>query len=146
MDGRVWRLLGTVQLLFMAAIFAVCALLGGCDSQVELASGAATYMKCHWTFVACSVFAVAGFVIALVAQTAKEAQARRFLAVALIAVFAAIAYLPTPLGVGICASADMACHLAGYLTWGLCAAGIILALIQAVKADPASAERPKMQL
>lgn len=146
MDGRVWRLLSAIQLLFMAAIFAVCALLGGCDSQVELANGSATYMKCHWTFVACSAFAVAGFAIAWVTQMAKEAQARRFLAIALIAVFAAIAFLPTPLGIGICASADMACHLAGYLTWGLCAAGIILALIQLAKADPASPERPKMQL
>lgn len=135
-----------VDAVLMVGIFAVSFFVGGCSSQLELASGSMTYMKCHWAFMACGFIAIIGFASSLVCSFAKGMEARRMIAFVTLVTFAIIAIIPSGIGIGICAGADMACHMTGYATWAMCAVGAILSIIQMVRSDPASSERPKMQL
>lgn len=141
-----WRLLSAVNLLIMAIIFAVSALLGGCDTQLELANGNMTFMKCHWAFVGGSFLAVVGFAAALLMGFSKEAQAKRFLAIVLLVAYALVALIITDAGIGICASSEMDCNLTALITWIACVAGAILTILQIIRADAEAAEKPKMQL
>lgn len=145
MGSTAWKALCAIEAILFAAMCGV-AIFGGCDGVVELASGSATPMKCHWTFVAEAFVAPAGIVAALLACFARTLEGRRIAAVMALAVLVVVALLPSPVGIGICPSAEMGCKLSAAITWVLAAAASIVALVLCLKADPDQAQKPKRSL
>ena len=145
MQKRAWAIVGAVECVVMAAIVAVSFISGGCSTLIECTGGSFP-MKCHWAFVACGFVGIAGLVTALSALACTERASRRVAAVSLLAETVIAVLLTTPVGIGLCASPEMHCHLTAHLVWPLCAASAVLALVMFAKTDPGLAEKPKMRL
>lgn len=146
MSKTSWTVICIVGAVAMAAIAVVSGVLGGCSTAVELANGSSMPMKCHWTFVADAFVGVAGAVIALTAITCKEQTGRRAMGVALVMCALVAACLPTSLGVGLCANAEMHCHMTAAIVWVLCAVSAVVGIMQIVKSEPRDSELPKRSL
>lgn len=138
-----WTITCVLGAAVMVAIACVSAVMGGCDTMVELANGNSAPMKCHWTFVADTFIPLVGVVIALMAVTCKDQSGRRAAGVGLIAVALVAACMPASFGIGLCASPDMHCHTTAAIVWALCAIAAIIGIVQIVKSNPAAADLPK---
>ena len=136
MGKTAWSIVCLIGAIVMAAVSLVSALMGGCDMTVQLASGANTFMKCHWTFVAETYVGIAGVVVALVAMSCKDQSGRRASGVALLAVAAIAACLPASFGVGLCVDAAMHCHGTAVIVWALCACAAVIGIVQIAKSRP----------
>ena len=126
----------------MAAIAIVSAVMGGCDTMVELANGNSAPMKCHWTFVADTFIPIIGVVIALMAITCKDQSGRRAAAVGYIATAIVAACMPASFAIGLCAMPEMHCHTTATIVWALCAVAVVVGIVQVVKSNPAAADLP----
>lgn len=113
--------------VLMIVVICVSSFIGGCNEMVELASGAAAYMKCHWTYVAASYIAALGMLASIGALFAGQREAQRFLYAMNIAVCIAIACIQTAdIGIGVCAGAGMQCHATALVVWiAIVAAGLV---------------------
>ena len=138
-----WAIVCAIGAVVMAAIATVSAVMGGCTTMLELASGSSMPMKCHWTFVADTFIGIIGIVIALAAIICKEQSGRRAAAIGYIVTAAVAACMPASFGIGLCANAEMHCHSTATIVWALCAVAVVVGIVQIVKANPASAELPK---
>lgn len=135
MKDSTWRILCIVNaILFIGAII-VSAVMGGCDTLVQTASGGEMPMKCHWTFTATKFIGVIG-VIASVAMTGfYEKYARRQVSVVNIVTIIVMAALTTPFGIGLCAKAEMHCHTTQLALLGILAVILVLSVIMIIKAE-----------
>lgn len=145
MKRNLWIVLSAVVVLCLVVCAAVSALKGGCVKLIECESGSFP-MKCHWTFIATTITGVAGVVCALLTAVAPCKTGRRTGALATLAVIVATVVIASPAGIGTCAHAESVCHQTAAVVYVTCALAAVLCVLQAVRADPAQAERPKMQL
>lgn len=143
MNRTAWSIVCVIGAVIMAAIAAVSAVMGGCDTMLELANGNSVPMKCHWTFVADTFIPIIGVVVALMAITCKEQSGRRAAAVGYIVVAIIAACMPASFGIGLCGMADMHCHATAHIVWALCAVAAVIGIVQIVKSNPAAADMPK---
>lgn len=146
MSEKLWKSIAAVVLILTVGIFCVSSFIGGCTSQLELASGSIAPMKCHWTMVAVSFIAIIGCASALCTLLAKGMEARRMTASLTIVTCVIMATLQTDVAIGLCANTDMACHGTALVNWILMSASVILAVLQIMNADPKAKTKPKMQL
>lgn len=146
MGRAAWVIICVIGAAVMAAIAIVSAAMGGCETMVELANGNSAPMKCHWTFVADAFIPLAGIVISLLGITCKEQSGRRAAAIGYIAVAAIAACMPASFGIGLCAMSDMHCHGTAHIVWALCAAAVVVGIVQVVKSNPDAADMPKRTL
>lgn len=156
MSISAYRIIVIITAVIMLVGLVASTVIGGCDTLIPCESGAFP-MKCHWTFIATTAVFAAGTLAALTQLLlvfAESKAARRFAALAT-ALFALIAaFLPTPLGIGICAASGMAvplcadgsmdCHLSAPIVWVCAALLVIIAVVQALKADPHAAQLPRI--
>lgn len=143
MSKTAWTIVCIIGAVAFAAIALVSAVIGGCNSMVELANGGSTPMKCHWTFVADAFIGVAGAVIALMGITCNEQTGRRMVGVSVIMLALITACMPTSFGIGLCAMAGMQCQATALAVWALCAVAAIVGIVQVIKSNPAAADLPK---
>lgn len=145
MKRGAWIALSAVVMLCLAIMTVVSVVKGGCTKLIECESGSFP-MKCHWTFIATTVVGVLGIVTGLLTAVASQREGRRMgaLATALAAVAAIV--IASPVGIGTCAHAESMCHVTETVVYVTCAVATVLCLVLTVKADPAEAEKPKMQL
>ena len=144
MKASVWKMLCALG----CALFVVPLVLGftgACSGMLECATGAVP-MKCHWAFRAEVLLAPLGIVAMLLGLYARTKEGRR-IAVGLSALVAvASALMLTPLGIGICASAEMSCNGSAMALWAACAALVVLDAVLLAKADPNAVAKPKRGL
>lgn len=143
MNKTAWTIVCIIGAVAFAAIALASAVIGGCNSMVELANGGSTPMKCHWTFVADTFIGIAGAVITLMGMTCKEQTGRRTVGVSVIVIALIAACMPTSFGIGLCAMAGMQCQATALAVWALCAIAAIIGIVQVVKSNPAAADLPK---
>lgn len=136
MSRTAWTALCAIGAVAMIAMTAVSAVLGGCESTVELANGNNAFMKCHWTFLADAFVGAIGVVVAIMAMTCKDQSGRRASGVALIAVALVGACVPASPGIGLCSEPSMHCHMTALIVWCICAVAVIVGVIQIVKSKP----------
>jgi hypothetical protein len=145
MSSKTFGILGVLAAAFLAATCIVAALVGGCDTMVDCGDTQMP-MKCHWTFQAMMFVALAATICACVGARAKAAEARRCVSVCVILLCAVCAVLPTSVAIGICGMSGMHCHTTAYVCWTCVAVAALIEIVLFVKADPALAQKPKMQL
>ncbi|MBQ9042174.1 MAG: DUF4418 family protein [Eggerthellaceae bacterium] len=143
MNKTAWSIVCVIGAVVMAAIAIVSAVMGGCDTMVELANGNSAPMKCHWTFVADTFIPIIGVAIALMAITCKDQSGRRAAAVGYIVTAIVAACMPASFGIGLCAMPEMHCHSTATIVWVLCAIAVVIGIVQVVKSNPAAADLPK---
>lgn len=146
MSKRARMVVAAVGLVAMLGILAASAFMGGCSKPVETAAGGIVPMKCHWTFVATTFVGIIGVVTTLLALAGTTKEGRRFAGIVSIAVAVVAVLLTTPAGIGLCGSADMHCHQTALILWIAAGLALVAGVVQVVKADPKSAELPKMKL
>lgn len=144
MSSKAWKALSIFGCALGAALFVV-SLVGGCNGTIETSSGLIP-MKCHWTFVAIACIAPVTLVGFLLAAWSRTKDARRIALVMTAATLLVITLLPTPLGIGICANAEMGCKLSAAISWGIDAVAFIVVIVLWAKADPQAASKPKKTL
>ena len=136
MGKSAWTVVCIAGAVVFAAISLVSAVMGGCDTMVELANGNSAPMKCHWTFVADTFIGIIGVVVALMGATCKDQSGRRATGVGAIAVALVAACMPASFGIGLCAMPDMHCHTTALVVWVLCAVAAVVVVVQVVKSRP----------
>lgn len=146
MSKTAWSILCVIGAIAFAAISLASAVMGGCDTMIELANGNSAPMKCHWTFVADTFIGIIGIVIALMGITCKDQSGRRATGVGAIAVALVAACMPASFGIGLCAMPDMHCHGTALVAWVLCAVAAVIGVVQIVKSNPAAANLPKRSI
>ena len=146
MSRTTWTIVGVIEAIAAIAIIAVAAIMGGCDHTLETTSGGTCFMKCHWTFVAVSIFGIAGIASSVLALVGKTAEGRRFAAIGVIVVAVLAIFATLDAGIGLCGNAAMHCHQTALGVRIASVAAAICAIIQLVKADPNAANIPKMKL
>lgn len=146
MSKTTWTILGIIETIACIAIIAVAAIMGGCDHTLETTSGGTCFMKCHWTFVAVSIFGIAGIASSVLALVGKTAEGRRFAAIGVIVVAVLAIFATLDAGIGLCGNAAMHCHQTALGARIASVAAAICAIIQLVKADPNAVNIPKMKL
>lgn len=147
MNKRVWMIAGVVELVCMLAIIGISVLLGGCTGLIETATGGTVPMKCHWTFVATTFIGAIGVVTALLALVSRDKEGRRTAAIASAAVALASILIASPIGIGLCGGNEaMACHQSASVLWVVAGIALVIAVVQAVKADPEAVVVPKKKL
>jgi hypothetical protein len=147
----IYRIAGVVALLALMVALLTSLVLGGCDTLIPADSGSFP-MKCHWAFIAVAVVLVIGIVLALVQLLLKTVEARRLAAALLLLVALAAAFLPSPLGIGICSDSGMMlcaidgmdCHTTAPVVWICSAIVVICAAVQLAKSDSDSAKKPRL--
>jgi hypothetical protein len=154
MGVTAYRVTAAATAAVMLIGLVVSVVLGGCDTLIPCESGSVP-MKCHWAFVATTIV-FAGGALAALAQLlpaiASSRPARLFAALTTFIVAAIAAILPSGLGIGICAWEGMAlcppdqmdCHTTAPIVWACSGLLAIIALIQAVKANPEPKKLPRM--
>jgi hypothetical protein len=156
MAQSVYRITAALILVLMLAGVFVSIYPGGCDTLIPAETGDFP-MKCHWAFVATTVLFLVGAVAALASLMLKTLEGRRVAAVGILLLLVAIAVMPSPLGIGICASSGdasmtlcmvdgggMDCHTTAPIVWAICACAAIIAIFQFIKADPAAVKKPRL--
>ncbi len=146
MKQGAWITVGVLTLVCMAVVIVVSGVMGGCDHMLETTTAGEVPMKCHWTFVAAAYTGIIGLASAAISIGVKNTAARRTAAFITILTCVIVALYPTDLAIGLCANAEMHCHLTAYIVWITLAIAVILSIVQIVKANPADAEKPKMKL
>ena len=146
MSKTVWTVAGIVEVVAAIAIVAIAAAMGGCDHTLETTSGGTCFMKCHWTFVAVSIFGIAGIASSVLALVGKTAEGRRFAAIGVIVVAALAIFATLDTGIGLCGNTAMHCHQTALGVRIASVAAAICAIVQLIKADPNAVDIPKMKL
>ena len=146
MSKTVWTVAGIVEVVAAIAIVAIAAAMGGCDHTLETTSGGTCFMKCHWTFVAVSIFGIAGIASSVLALVGKTAEGRRFAAIGVIVVAVLAIFATLDAGIGLCGNTAMHCHQTALGVRIASVAAAICAIVQLVKADPNAVNNPKMKL
>ena len=146
MSKTVWTVAGIVEVVAAIAIVAIAAAMGGCDHTLETTSGGTCFMKCHWTFVAVSIFGIAGIASSVLALVGKTAEGRRFAAIGVIVVAVLAIFATLDAGIGLCGNTAMHCHQTALGVRVASVAAAICAIVQLVKADPNAVNIPKMKL
>lgn len=146
MSKTVWTVAGIVEVVAAIAIVAIAAAKGGCDHTLETTSGGTCFMKCHWTFVAVSIFGIAGIASSVLALVGKTAEGRRFAAIGVIVVAVLAIFATLDAGIGLCGNTAMHCHQTALGVRIASVAAAICAIVQLVKADPNAVNIPKMKL
>ncbi len=130
----------------MAALIAISVFMGGCANMIQTAAGGSVEMKCHWTFIATTIIGVVGLIGTLMVLVAKATEGRRIASLMVMVIIAAIVFITSPFGIGLCANADMRCHDTALYLWIVSTIGFIVACIQCIRANPDTASDPKMKL
>lgn len=146
MSKTVWTVAGIVEIVAAIAIVTIAAAMGGCDHTLETTSGGTCFMKCHWTFVAVSIFGIAGIASSVLALVGKTAEGRRFAAIGVIVVAVLAIFATLDAGIGLCGNTAMHCHQTALGVRIASVAAAICAIVQLVKADPNAVNIPKMKL
>lgn len=146
MSKTAWTVVGIVEVVAAIAIVAIAAAMGGCDHTLETTSGGTCFMKCHWTFVAVSIFGIAGIASSVLALVGKTAEGRRFAAIGVIVVAVLAIFATLDAGIGLCGNAAMHCHQTALGVRIASVAAATCAIIQLVKADLDAVNIPKMKL
>lgn len=146
MGKNAWLAFSIVGILCMAALIALSVFMGGCTKMIQTAAGGSVEMKCHWTFIATAIMGVVGLVSTVSTLVAKTTEGRRIASLMTLFIIAAIAFITSPFGIGLCASTDMHCHDTALYVWIVSAIGFIVACIQCVRANPGKANEPKMKI
>ena len=110
MNEWIWRILNAFNFMAFAGIFLVSFLLGGCSSEVDLASGGAMPMKCHWTFLATMFVSLIGMTLAVCSTYIHTKPSRMSCTIGIIATIIVISLLIADFGIGICAHDGADCH------------------------------------
>ena len=145
MKPVVWKALSALLIVLFAILFVV-GLVGGCGGMVETATGSQVPMKCHWAFLAVSYVAPLGAIAGLLALMSSQQMARRVVCIMGKAVALVIGLLPSPLGIGACANAEMSCNTSALVASIVSVVAFVLALVLCIKADPQATEKPKRSL
>lgn len=145
MKKSAWNAISLAAIIALLAAVALAFLLGPCPGVIDCGTKTVP-MKCFWTFKAITVIGLTAVIAALCPLFTQSKAARRVAAVSAIATEAAALFIASPLGIGLCASADMTCRgniipiIACFLIAMVCA------VIQLIRADEETASRPKMTI
>lgn len=145
MKPAVWKALSALLIAAFVALFAI-GLTGGCSGMIETAAGGQVPMKCHWAFLATSYVAAIGAIAGLLALFTSQLMARRVACIMAMAAAVVAGLLPSPLGIGVCASAEMSCNASALAAFIASAIAFAIALVLCIKADPQAADKPKRSL
>lgn len=145
MGNKARIVLSVIPLACMAAVVGASLLMGGCDKLIECASGSFP-MRCHWTFVACSIVGLLGLVSSTCALVAKGREARLMTAAGTFTAAAACLLCLSSAGIGLCQNAEMACHQTALVVRMLAGCAGAAALVQMVKAGDNGEQLPKLKL
>lgn len=145
MKKNVWMVLGAIAAIAMIAVVAVSALKGGCTEMLTCGEKQVP-MKCHWEFIAARTIGIGGIIMAVAAMIAKTKEGRIMASLGTLVTAVLSAVMVSSLGIGICMKPEMMCHQTAPLVYVACAVAAIVAIVMIVKADPAKADEPKMQL
>ena len=146
MSKTAWTVAGIVEVVAAIAIVAIAAVMGGCDHTLETTSGGTCFMKCHWTFIAISIFGIAGIASSVLALVGKTAEGRRFAAIGVIVVAVLAIFATLDAGIGLCGNTAMHCHQTALGVRIASVAAAICAIVQLIKANPNAVNIPKMKL
>lgn len=148
MKDTTWRILCIVNALLFLATIIVSAILGGCDTLLQTASGSEVPMKCHWTFVATKYIGVIGLVASIAMTGFYEKYARRQVSAINLVTIIIMAVLTTPIGIGLCAKAEMHCHTTQIILLGVLAVILVFSVFMIAKAEfrDDSIEKPKQTI
>ena len=146
MNKTTWGVVGAIEVIAAIAVVAIATIMGGCDHTLETTSGGTCFMKCHWTFIAVSIFGVAGIASSVLALFGKTAEGRRFAAIGVIVVAALAIFATLDEGIGLCGTTAMHCHQTALGVRIASVAAAICAIVQLIKADPNAVNIPKMKL
>lgn len=148
MNDRTWRILCIINALLFVAAIVVSAVMGGCDSLVQTASGGEMPMKCHWTFIATKFIGVIGVISSVAMMGFYEKYARRQVSAINLVTIIVMGLLTTPFGIGICAKSDMHCHTTQLVLLAILAAILVLSVIMIAKAEfkEEGTEKPKQTI
>lgn len=145
MKKNVWMVVGAIAAIAMIAVVAISALKGGCTEMLT-AGEKQVPMKCHWAFIAARTVGVGGIIMAVAAMIAKTKEGRIMASLGTLVTAVLSAAMISSMGIGICMKPEMMCHQSAPLVYAACAVAAIAAIIMIVKADPAKADQPKMEL
>ena len=146
MNKTTWGVVGAIEVIAAIAVVAIATIMGGCDHTLETTSGGTCFMKCHWTFIAVSIFGVAGIASSVLALVGKTAEGRRFAAIGVIVVAALAIFATLDAGIGLCGNTAMHCHQTALGVRIASVAAAVCAIVQLIKADPNAVNIPKMKL
>ena len=146
MNKTTWGVVGAIEVIAAIAVVAIATIMGGCDHTLETTSGGTCFMKCHWTFIAVSIFGIAGIASSVLALFGKTAEGRRFAAIGVIVVAVLAIFATLDAGIGLCGNTAMRCHQTALGVRIASVAAAICAIVQLVKADPNAVNIPKMKL
>jgi hypothetical protein len=156
MNTVLYRISSAATAIVMLAGLLASVIIGGCDALIPCGN-AAVPMRCHWAFIAtAAVFAIG--ILAALAQMlsvfSKSKPARLLAAVSTILLAVLAAYLPSPLGIGICSASGMGmpfcgesgmdCHTTAPAVWVCAALLVLIAIIQMLKSNPNAKELPRI--
>lgn len=145
MKPMAWKVLSALLIVAFVALLAI-GLVGGCGGMVETAAGGQVPMRCHWAFLAVSYVAALGVVAGLLALVSPQLMARRVACIMAMAAAIVTGLLPSPLGIGVCASPDMSCTTSAPVAFVVSAIAFAISLAMCIKADPQAADKPKRTL
>ncbi len=145
MNDKAWKICSWIAFVLLVAISAVATAIGGCDKQVETAAGGQMPMKCHWAMIAVALIAWPGLFSNIAATYSKESLVRRIAtfghAASALMILADLYY-----SIGICASAEMQCHMSALAITILCAITVVLDIVLIILAKPKDDNEPKMKI
>lgn len=145
MSPTIWKVLSGLLIVAFAALFIV-GLVGDCGGMLETTAGGLVPMKCHWAFLAECYVAPLGALAAFFALLSRHVAARRVSATMAAATAIVAVLLLSPLGIGVCANAEMQCNASAIVAEVVGAAAFVLALVMALTADPSAASKPKRSI
>lgn len=146
MGKNVWKAAAAAIAVCMLVMVAASLFIEGCTKMLETTAGNMVPMKCHWVFIGTAIVGVVGLVGAACSFVCSTKEGRRVSSILVAVCAVAAIVLTTSFGIGICASAEMACHRKALFVWVPAGIALVIALVQVVKADPKAADAPKMKL
>ena len=106
------KVLGSI-IIILALVIAIVPLFTDCESQgkaITLANGKTIPMKCHWTGRAALAMAFPLATVGLLMVVSRRKETQRALSIVAVVSGIMVILLPTYL-IGVCAGADMLCHM-----------------------------------
>lgn len=145
MNQKTWKIIAAVMLVAALAACVLSVVAGPCAKMLEC-NGMPMHMKCFWAYKAVTVMSIVAALFSTASIVCKTKEGRIVALAAVIVAAVVGAFMLSSAGIGTCGSAEMTCNVHALPIYVLHAAVIVIAVVLAVKADPAEAAKPKMSL
>lgn len=140
MNDLQWRILCAINFIAFLAALLVSYVLGGCSTQLDLASGGTMPMKCHWTFYAVILTSLIGIALIVCATYVNERMARLCCMIGVLVTIVVICLIMTSIGIGVCGKSGMHCHTTRAIVFGCMAVSAVVTIISFVKVKKENTE------